>query len=143
MLRFSWTLLSGLHLLSWRNDTLSLSLRSNLRRACSFINQPTFEITFGLLTATGKKHPEQQNRLSLTNEDEKLSTGRGCMNLPCTFPGGHGIRAKIQCSSNRKMVCLLKKQETSERARWSLWKRGRDPTTRHTNIETYIATKPQ
>ena len=60
------------------------------------------------------------------------------MNLPCIFPGGHEIRAKIQCS-NRKVVCLFK-QETSEGAKWPLWKRGRNPTTRHTNIETYIAT---
>ena len=63
------------------------------------------------------------------------------MNLPSTFLGGDGIRANIQCS-NHKMVCLFK-QETSEGARWPLWKRGLNPTTRHKNIETYIATKPQ
>ena len=39
------------------------------------------------------------------------------MNLLCTFPGGHWIRANIQCG-HRKVVCLFK-QETSEGARWS------------------------
>ena len=42
------------------------------------------------------------------------------------------IRANIQCD-HRKVVCLSK-QETSEGARWPLWKRDRNPTTRHTNI---------
>ena len=40
---------------------------------------------------------------------EKL---RGRLNLLCTFPGGHWIRANIQCD-HRKVVCLFK-QETSE-----------------------------
>ena len=44
------------------------------------------------------------------------------------------------------MVCLFK-QESSEGARWYPWKRGRNPTTRHRNIdrqiETYIGTQPQ
>ena len=47
-----------------------------------------------------------------TNEGEKLTTVRGCLNLLCTFPGGHWIRANIQCGY-RKVVCLFK-QETSE-----------------------------
>ena len=65
--------------------------------------------------------------------DEKLIIGRGCLNLFCTFPGGHWIRANIQCGHN-KVVCLFK-QETSEGARWPLWKRGRNPTMRHRNID--------
>ena len=56
---------------------------------------------------------------------EKL---RGRLNLLCTFPGGHSIRANIHCG-HRKVVCLFK-QETSEGARWPLWKRRRNPTTR-------------
>ena len=47
--------------------------------------------------------------------DEKL---RGCLNLLCALPGGHWIRANIQCG-HRKAVCLFK-QETSEGARWQL-----------------------
>ena len=42
---------------------------------------------------------------------------RGRLNLLCTFPGGHWIRANIQCG-HRKVVCLFK-QETSEGARWA------------------------
>ena len=52
------------------------------------------------------------------------------------FPGGHWIRANMQCG-HRKVVCLFK-QENSEGARWSLWKRGRNPTTRHRNIDRDI-----
>ena len=59
------------------------------------------------------------------------------MNLPCTFPGGHEIRLKIQCS-NRKMVCLVK-QETSEGARWPQWKRGQNPV-QYRNIYSHKAT---
>ena len=74
---------------------------------------------------------------------------RGRLNLLCTFPGGHLskliIRANIQCD-HRKVVCLSE-QETSEGARWPLRKRGRNPTTRHTNIDsqpvTYIGSQPQ
>ena len=62
--------------------------------------------------------------------DTKLIIGRGCLNLLCTFPGGHWIRA----NGHRKVVCLFK-QETSEEARWPLWKRGRNLTTRHRNID--------
>ena len=46
------------------------------------------------------------------------------------------IRANIY--RNRKVVCLSK-QETSEGARWPLWKGGRNPTTRHRNIASQIA----
>ena len=63
---------------------------------------------------------------------EKL---RGRLNLLCTFPCGQWIRANIhdQCG-HRKVVCLFK-QETPEGVRWPpLWKRGRNPTTRHRNI---------
>ena len=48
------------------------------------------------------------------------------------FPGGHWIRANIQCG-HRKVVCLFK-QETPEGVRWPLWKRSRNPITRHRNI---------
>ena len=68
--------------------------------------------------------------------DETLIIGRGCLNLLCTFPGGHWIRVNIQCG-HRKVVCLFK-QETSEGARWPLRKRGRSPTTRHGNIDGQI-----
>ena len=47
----------------------------------------------------------------------------------CTFPCGHWIRANIECG-HRRVVCLFK-QETPEGVRWPLWKRGRNPTTRH------------
>ena len=47
--------------------------------------------------------------------DEKLIIGRGCLNLLCTFPEGHWIRANIQFG-HHKMVCLFK-QKTSEGAR--------------------------
>ena len=43
---------------------------------------------------------------------------RGRLNLLCTFPGGHWIRANIQCG-HRKVVCLFK-QETSAGARLPL-----------------------
>ena len=41
------------------------------------------------------------------------------------------------------MVCLSK-QETSEGARWALWKRGRNPRTRHTDSQpdSYIYSQP-
>ena len=65
--------------------------------------------------------------------DQKLTVGSGCLNLLCTFPSGHWIRANIQCG-HRKVVCLFK-QETSEGARWPLWKRGGNPTTIHGNID--------
>ena len=65
--------------------------------------------------------------------DQKLTVGRGCLNLLCIFPGGHWIRANIQCGYF-KVVCLFK-QKTSEGARWPLWKRGRNPATRHRNID--------
>ena len=66
---------------------------------------------------------------------EKL---RGCLNLLCTFPGGHWIRANIQCG-HRKVVCFFK-QETSEGAgEMATWKRGRNPTTRHANIDSQPA----
>ena len=70
--------------------------------------------------------------------DEKLIIGEE-MPEPdqCTFPGGHWIRANIQCG-HRKVVCHFK-QETSEGARWPLWKRGRNPTTRHRNIDSQPA----
>ena len=61
----------------------------------------------------------------------------GTADLLCTFPGGHWIRANIQCG-HRKVVCLFK-QETSEGARWPLWKRGRNPTTRHRSIASQPA----
>ena len=57
---------------------------------------------------------------------------KGYLNLLCTFPGGHWIRENIKCG-HHKVVCLFK-QETSEGARWPLWKRGRNPTTKHRNI---------
>ena len=65
---------------------------------------------------------------------------RGCLNPLCTFPGGHWIRANIKCG-HREVGCLFK-QEPSEGARWLLWKRGRNPTTRHRNIDTNIYTEP-
>ena len=68
---------------------------------------------------------------------EKLIIGRGCLNLLCTFPGGHWIRANIQCCHS-KVVCLFK-QETSKVARWPLWKRHRNTTTRHTLIGINIS----
>ena len=67
--------------------------------------------------------------------DEKLIVGEG---MP--EPGLHiprwplGIRAKI-LSGHRKVVCLFK-EDASEGARWPLWKRGRNPTTRHRNIDS-------
>ena len=55
------------------------------------------------------------------------------------------IRANNQCD-HHNVVCLSK-QETSEGARWALWKRSRNPTTRHANIDsqplTYISSQPQ
>ena len=69
--------------------------------------------------------------------DEKLIIGRGCLNLLCTFPGGHWIRANIQYD-HHKVVCLFK-QEISEGARWPLWKRGRNPATRHRNTDSQPA----
>ena len=51
---------------------------------------------------------------------------RGCLNLLCTFPGGHWNRA------------VPFKQQTSEGARWPLWKRGQNPTTRHRNIASQL-----
>ena len=65
---------------------------------------------------------------------EKL---RGRLNLLCTFPGGNLIRANIQCVHGK--VVWLFKQETSEGARLPLWKRGRNPTTRHRNIASQPA----
>ena len=65
---------------------------------------------------------------------------RGCLNPLCTFPGSHWIRANIKCG-HRKVGCLFK-QEPSEGARWPLWKRGRNPTTRHRNIDTNIYRNP-
>ena len=60
-------------------------------------------------------------------------------------PECNSKKVYIQCG-NRKVVCLFK-QETSEGARWRLWKRGRNPMTRHRNIAsqpvTYIGTQPQ
>ena len=47
------------------------------------------------------------------------------------------IRANIQFD-HRTVICLSK-QETSEGARWALWKRGRNPTTRHANIDSQPA----
>ena len=61
---------------------------------------------------------------------------RGCLNPLCTFPGGHWIRANIRCG-HRKVGCLFK-QEPSEGARWPPWKRGRNPTTRHRNIDSQL-----
>ena len=61
---------------------------------------------------------------------------RGCLSPLCTFPGGHWIRATIKCG-HRKMSCLFK-QEPLEGARWLLWKRGRNPTTRGLAIFTDI-----
>ena len=58
----------------------------------------------------------------------------------CTFPGGHWIRANIHCG-HRKVVCLFK-QETPEGVIWPLWKRGRNPTTRHRNIASQPANLP-
>ena len=46
----------------------------------------------------------------------------------CTFPGGHWIRANIQCGLVKRFAFY--KQETSEGMRWPLWKRGRNLTTR-------------
>ena len=60
--------------------------------------------------------------------DENLIIGRGCLNLLCTFPGRHWIRANIHCG-HRKVVSLSE-QNTSEGTRWSLWKRGRNRKTR-------------
>ena len=65
---------------------------------------------------------------------------RGCMNPLCTFPGGHWIRANIQCG-HRKVGCLFKR-EPSEGARWPPWKRGRNPATRHRNIDRNIYRNP-
>ena len=62
---------------------------------------------------------------------------RGGLKSICTFPCGHWIRANIQCG-HRRVVCLFK-QETPEGVRWPLWKRGRNPTTRHRNIARYPA----
>ena len=64
---------------------------------------------------------------------EKL---RRRLSLFCTFPCGHWIRANIQCG-HRKVVCLFK-QETPEGVRWPLWKRGRNPATRHRNIASQL-----
>ena len=36
------------------------------------------------------------------NVDQKLITGRGCLNLPCTFSGGHWIRVKWFAFLNKR-----------------------------------------
>ena len=61
----------------------------------------------------------------------------GRLSLFCTFPCGHWIKANIQCG-HPEVVCLFK-QETPEGVRRLQWKRGRNPTTRHRNIASQIA----
>ena len=58
--------------------------------------------------------------------DEKLIIGEGMPEPDLHIP--RWIRANIQCG-HRKVVCLFK-EKTSEGARWPLWKRSRNPTTR-------------
>ena len=70
---------------------------------------------------------------------------RGRLNLLCTFPGGHWIRANFH-SGHRKVVCLFK-QETSEGGRWprgnEIGTLRRDTVNIASQTVTYIASQPQ
>ena len=86
--------------------------------------------------------PKMQCACVTLTEKLRWTRLRGRLNLFCTFPCGHWIRANIQ-RGHRKVVCLFK-QETSEGVRWPLWKRGRNPMTRqkYSQPASYIYRHP-
>ena len=69
--------------------------------------------------------------------DEKLIIGEGMLNLICTFPGGHWIRAIIQCG-HRKVVCFLNKRPQRGRDGHC----GNEIGTLRRDIEILIASQP-